>query len=458
MISNLIYGPFEIFRTFVNQGHERSVRAKKNIIASFGIKAIGLIISFIKVPILLSYLEIEKYGVWLTIASIVDWANYFDLGIGHGLRNKFAIALANNEKGKAKKLVSTAYFYISIIFIGLSVIIIPLIFVFNWQKILNVNSISNNELILSGLIVFVMFIARFVFNLITMILKADQRPALADIFLPVGSILTLGLISILSVFSKDSLFLACVAISVPPTLTVLFGNFIFFRKRYNVYKPSLNSVDKSLMKDIFSLGIKFFIIQIGMLVMFSSSNIILAQVVNPVEVTLFNIARQYYGLPFMLFGIVLTPIWSSITDAYERNELEWIKRVMKKLLLISVFFSFAVIFLLLFSDIVIMYWLGKKVTISLSISVTMAILNIFYLFIAPYSQFISGVGKLNLGLWFVIGKAILFIPVAVVLTHHLETAGLVIALIIINSLPSSIIEITQYKKIIAKKANGIWNR
>lgn len=444
--------------SLINRGHERSVNAKKNIIASFGIKAIGLIISFIKIPIILFYLDVEKYGVWLTIASVVDWVHYFDLGIGHGLRNKFAIALTNNDKEKASKLVSTAYYYVSLIFGGLSAILIPIIFFLDWQKILNVTTIENNELIYSVLMVYVMFVLRFVFNLITMILKADQRSAHADMFLPIGSIITLAIISVLGTFSKNSLFLACFAIALPPVFTVFVANIIYFKKRYKLYKPKLSSIDNTLFREIFSLGLKFFSIQIAGLIMFSSSNIILTQIVNPAEVSLFNIARQYYGMPFMFFGIILTPFWSAITDAYARDEYNWIKRAMRKLQFFSVLFSFTIILMLVFSDIAFEIWLKGKVAIPLSISLSLALLNIFYVFFAPYTHFINGVGKLDLSLRIGVIKTIIFLPIAILLTQKFNASGLIIALLLVNSLPSSILEFIQYKKILKRNAYGIWSR
>ncbi|MBW7889872.1 MAG: oligosaccharide flippase family protein [Chitinophagaceae bacterium] len=444
--------------SFVNKGHERSVKAKKNIVASFGIKAIGLIISLVKVPIILSYLNVDKYGVWLTIASIVDWVQYFDLGIGQGLRNKFAITLAQNDKVKARKLVSTAYYYVSIIFGLLAIILIPIVIFLNWQEILKVDSISNSELTYSILLVFIMFVFRFVFNLITMILKADQKPALADTFLPLGSIITLIIVSILGTFSKDSLFLACCAIAIPPVLTVFVANLALFNGQYKQYKPRYRFVDKTLFNEVFSLGLKFFLIQIAGLIMFSTSNIILTRIVNPTEVSLFNIARQYYGMPFLFFGIILTPFWSAITDAYARNEYDWIERVMKRLLKYSVLFSLGIILMLLFSDIAFRIWLRGKVVIPFSISISMTILNIFYVFFSPYSNFINGVGKLNLGLRVAVIKTILFLPVAIILTKQFNATGLIMALLFVNSLPSSIIDVIQYKKIINRSAHGIWNR
>lgn len=446
------------FRDIINRGHIRSVKAKKNIVASFGIKAVGLLAAFVKVPVVLLYLDVEKYGIWLTIASIVTWVHYFDLGVGHGLRNKFAMALAEDDNNKARKLVSTSYFYITLIFAGISLVIIPLILIVDWQAILNARNISNLELLYSVLVVYMLFVVRFVLNLITMIMKADQRPALADSLLPVGSIISLLLLLLLGQITEGSLFLACVAIAAPPVLVVLIANLVLFSGRYVSYSPSLKDIEKSLFKDIFSLGFKFFFIQLAGLIMFSTSNIILTQIVNPSEVSLFNIARQYYGLPFMFFGIVLSPFWSAITDAYTRGDLEWIKRVMKMLLRISVVFCGLLLIMLLFSESAFKFWLRGTVSIPLEISVTMVVLNLFYILFAPFTHFINGVGKLNLSLWVVSFKMILFLPVAIFLTQQFNAAGLILALIIVNSIPSAILESFQYKKVISGKTNGIWGR
>lgn len=449
---------FGVLQTFLNKGHDRTVKAKKNILALFGIRSIGLAISFIKVPIILSYLDVEKYGVWLTIASIVDWVHYFDMGIGHGFRNRLTIALAENNHEKASKLVSTAYYYIILTFLALSIIIVPLLFLLDWQAILNVSAIGQKELLFSVLLVYTMFLARFVFDLFSMILKAYQLPAIADSFLPLGSILSLGTIMVLGLFSSNSLFLACVSIAVPPVLVVAFANIIGFRWKYRELQPRLSHVEKSMFREIFSLGIKFFVIQLAGLVMFSSSNIILTQMVNPSEVTVFNTARQYFGLPYLLLAIILTPYWSAITDAYTRNEFDWIKNAIKKLRFISVAFAIIIIFMFVISKLVFSIWLNDKVLITTDISISLVIMNLFLVFFAPYSSFINGVGKLNLSIRVVLVKTIIFLPVALILTNKYSATGLILSLIIINSLPSSVIEYLQYTKIINKKAYGVWNK
>lgn len=447
-----------IIQRFFTSGHARTIKIKKNIAALAVIKGISILLSLIKVPLLISYLNPEKYGVWLTIASIVMWVQYFDLGTGNGLRNKFAEALSRGERERAVRLVSTAYLSMTILMGGIFVALIPIVYYLNWNAILKVGTISREELRWTILLVLLMFNLRFIFQLITVILKADQRPAISDGFLLADSMLSLLLIFAMKIFVKDSFFCASAVVSIPPVLVLFLGNIYFFAKDYRYYAPKFTMASRTYLKDIYSLGMKFFFIQMIALVMFNSSNIILTHFVNPQEVTVFNVARQYYNLPLMFFMIILTPYWSAITDAYTRDEYSWIKTNMHRLNMVARIFSVGIIVMLLLSDMAFRLWLRGQVVVPFELSLSFSIYTIMSLFLSPYSHFLNGVGKLNLGL--VIGpcKMVLFLPVAILLVHNFGAMGLVIALIVINVLPNIIVEVTQYKKIITKTATGIWNR
>ena len=106
----------------VFSGHSRTVKAKKNIIGSTLIKGMNVVISFVMVPIVLHYLNPTKYGIWLTIDSIVGWFAFFDIGLGQGLRNKFAQAIAKKDTEKARIYVSTTYIFLLFIIAGVYLI------------------------------------------------------------------------------------------------------------------------------------------------------------------------------------------------------------------------------------------------------------------------------------------------------------------------------------------------
>lgn len=445
-------------KVFLAKGHPRSSKLKKNVGASFVIKGVSIVLSLVKVPILLSYLNSEKYGVWLAIASIVMWVQQFDLGLGHGLRNKFAEALAKNDSLRAKGLVSTAYFSMAAIMLAIAAIALPFLYYLNWNSLLNVNFVASSELRNTVAIVFYIFIARFILQLITVILKADQRPAISDVFLPIASIISLISVLLLKFFIQDSLFWASVAIALPPVLVLLVSNIYFFAKDYSYCKPNFSHFNKIYLKDIFSLGLKFFLGQLLSIIMFQSSNIILIRLIGPEEVTVYNIARTFFNLPLTFFMIILTPFWSAITEAYVKDELDWIRSVMKVLKNIALLFSGGLILMLLFSDFAFKIWIGDSVTIPFYLSLGFALYNIIVLFLSPYNYFLNGVGKLNLGLRVVVFKTIFFLPVALILVKYIGALGLVVSLVLVNSLPNLIFNILQYKKLITKTATGVWNK
>ena len=101
--------------SFFKSGHKRTLTIKKHIIGSVFVKGLSILVSLLLVPITLNYLDSEKYGIWLTISSVIFWFGFLDIGLGNGLRNKLAEALAGGDLKLAQKYVSTSYFVLALI-------------------------------------------------------------------------------------------------------------------------------------------------------------------------------------------------------------------------------------------------------------------------------------------------------------------------------------------------------
>jgi hypothetical protein len=50
------------------------------------------------------------------------------------------------------------------------------------------------------------------------------------------------------------------------------------------------------MKEIMGLGIRFFVIQIAGILLFSTGNIIISQLLGPEKVVPYNLSYQYFGI------------------------------------------------------------------------------------------------------------------------------------------------------------------
>jgi O-antigen/teichoic acid export membrane protein len=192
--------------------------------------------------------------------------------------------------------------------------------------------------------------------------------------------------------------------------------------------------------------------------MYSASNIIITQLYGPSEVTPYNVAFRLFSSVQVVFSIIVTPFWSAFTEANATQDFSWIKRSINRLIHVWALFSIAVIGLWLISPFVFKMWVGSEVIIPYSLSLQFAIFVIINSWISIFSFFVAGIGKISLSLYGAIFQSIVYIPLAVFLAKSLElnTTGVILSTNI-NLLIPAIFLVVQTKRIINKKAYGIWN-
>ncbi len=436
----------------------RSQMVVKNAAGSFIIKAGSMIIDFIKVPIYLTFLDSAHYGVYLTIASIVAWTHQFDFGLGTGLRYKLtqAISLGNEERGK--QLVSTAYISMSAIMLLLLLIGIPIFLCLDWSSILNCDFIDAKTLVLCVVMVLAVFVVQFVLELISVVLQADQKAAVSTVFKPLANLLSVVAILALIPFHHNSLILACLALTIPIVVVLFIANVYFFHKRYHRIAPSFKDFRRDCIKDIYSLGLKYFTSQLSSLIVFSTASFLLSHYVAPTEATVYNTAWAYFGIIVAFNAMVLQPLVSAVTDAYVKKEMVWVKNIFKKIRLYSTGLSVIELLLLVISPFIFKIWLGERLTIPLDLSIAMTIYFIFNVWVTPYSNFVGGVGKMNISVILSIAKLVVFFPIAIAMIKLWGSVGLIVTILTVNTLPNLFIGALQYSKIINNKAKGIWNK
>lgn len=442
----------------INSGSERSQIVKKNAFWSFIIKILSIGIDFAKVPILLSYLTQDNYGLYVTIASIVYWTHNFDFGLGTGLRYKLTAAISNFDYKKGREFVSTAYVSLSVILLGIITIALPIIYSLNWNTLLNAGGVSNHELLLCIVVVLVVFITQFVLELVTYVLQAYQRSALSSIFKPISNLVTLIVILILRLFSENSLLYACMGLTIPIVIVLLLSNIILYKGLcYNV-RPSLSYYNSKCLKDIYSLGLKFFASQIANLVVYQTAAFLISHFVDPAEAAAYNTAFTYFGIIVVFNTMMMMPLSAAVTDAYVKEDYVWMKGIIRRISKVSLILSLLSLVVLGISPVVFHFWIEDKLEISWMLRIFMTIYFILNIWTTPYSSFISGVGKMNVAMISSFVKIAIYIPVAIFLVKQFSTSGIMLAIIVINTIPNNILYTLQYKKIVNRTARGIWNK
>lgn len=456
MLSDLSNLKSRALKTYFKEVN-RTSRTKLSIITMLILKVISIGISFLIVPLTLHYLDTTNYGIWLTINSIITWFTFFDIGLGNGLRNKFAEAIALKNYKTARIYVSTTYAFL-IMIVGTVYVFFLFINPFlGWAKILNVPSSVSENLNLLVLITFSFFCLKFIFGLIGTILIADQKPALSSALEVFSNLLSLILIWLLIITTKSSLIMFSVAVGFSTAFIPIVASLWLFNRKYKDFKPSIEYIKFSQAGALVNLGVKFFLLQIVGIIIFSTSNIIITQLFSPADVVTYNIAFKYYSIISMGFSIILTPFWSAYTEAYINKDFNWIRRTIIALKKFWTITAIIVIIMSLFAEDFYRYWIGKEIHIPIEISISMGIYVLIIAWCNIYANFINGTGKIQLQLISAVIIGIVNIPLAIFLAKSLQLG--IVGVILAPSiciLPGCLLWPIQVRKILTGTAKGIW--
>ncbi len=450
--------PVQFFARFITKGHERSVRAKKNIISSLLIKGVGIAISFVSLPITLSYVDSATYGVWLTISSIVGWFVFFDIGLTQGLRNRMAEARAKGDDNLAQVYVSTTYAILSIIFLCVWIIFIIANNFLDWAKILNVSESMRPDVTTLAVIVFTYFCISFVFRIITTVLLANQQPAISSLIDLAGQVISLIIIIILVKTTEGSLIKLGIALCVSPLLVLIGANLFLFNRAYRKYRPMISKVKFSYARDLFQIGVVFFIIQVAGIVQFQTANIIIARNFGTADVTAYSIVYKYFGMLLMIFNIFLTPFWSASTEAYQKRDIQWIRNGIRRYNQLNILMAAVSLVMLIFSETFYRFWLGEgKVSIIFSLSLWGFIYYNLSMFGGKYSSLLNGISALRIQFIASMISPFIYIAAAILLIRHFHVGvhSLFIASIIAN-FNGYLLGPIQYHMVINKNKKGLW--
>lgn len=373
---------------------EKNVR--KNMILSTVYRALSMVISYLYVPVVLAYLGEVKYGVWTTILNVLSWITYFDIGIGHGLRNKLAENLdREGNEIKCRKYVSSAYFAFGLIILcamcGFSV---AAIFV-NWNSIFGVSKDNVSDNLTCVMCISVIFMCiNFLLSLCKSIYYALQKNSTVGLMGVLQQSLMLMGVLYLSVTSKASLLKVAIFYGLSDFIVEILFTLILTRKS-EVFVPSLKFVSKEETKSTTNLGMLFFISQISALILFTTDNLIISHFIGPAEVTSYSLVNKLYTAGTAVFAMLITPYWSRTSVAKSHNDYRLIKKGIHEMQCLLGLGIVGVLVLMVIFKPLARVWLQKELDYAPGLIPLMAVYAIIYMWNAVYSQVANGLSLMR---------------------------------------------------------------
>lgn len=443
--------------TLFAAGDDRSRVVVKNIVESFLIKGISIVTSFVLVPLTLGYVSSEIYGVWLVISSVLYWMSYMDIGFTLGLKNRLAECLASGDLRKGRSLVSTTYFLMIAIFVPVGLLIVFAAPFIDWCGLFNVNREYSSDIVRTVQILSVFMSLQMIANVFVSVVSAYQKVALSNLFVVVGQIFSLLIIWLMSRTLAPSLVNLSFAYSMMPVVVVFVASVIFFLGSMKQVAPSWRTVDMSYVKDLGGLGVKFFIIQMQMIVLYQSTNFLISHVAGPESVTQYNIAYKLLNVLVMVYAIVLNPLWPAFTDAYTKGDFQWMKKIYGNMTRIFGLLAAALVLVVALSPFIYRLWISDMVDIPMLLTASIALYSLIQCWMNFQVTLINGTGMIALQTYVVLAGLVLHVPLSLFLSRYIGIYGVIASMCFINLFYAVIFTI-QIRKQINQTASGIWAR
>lgn len=403
-----------------NQAEGKVLR--NNIVASFAIKGFALVVSFLSTPAYISYFNDNAVlGVWFAVMSMLNWVLFFDFGLGNGLRNRLVDTIAKDRPLESRELVSSGYAAL-----GAMTALIGLLFLFvsgliSWNSIFDVDSSVISEFELSFCLSVVVFgtLLQLWLRLITSVLYAYEKTALPSLVTLISNLAVLIAIMLPNSMSVNEKLIELSIVQVlSMNVPLLCISLWFFIREHPEIRPRLNAITLSSAKSVTYLGGKFFIVQILLMVISSTNEILISSTCSPSDVVTYSAYYRLFNLAVTLFSLIIQPMWSSMGKAMAERRYSWIKTIHNRCLCVALLSSamcFAVIPLI---PIIFSIWLGPNsgVEANATFALVFAALASCTLILNASTCVANATGSLSVQLYGLGAGAICKIPLSIALS------------------------------------------
>lgn len=391
---------------------------KNQLIASAFYKGTTGITLFLSISILLNYLGSSSYGIWVLLYTVFQWFLFMDFGVSNVLKTKIPELLAHNDYSTINSYIKSSYLISAVI--GLILLISSLLFVtiFDLKSYLNIPFSSEFTTILF-VINILFFCVNFVIGIHKSLNIGVNKTSLSEQSALVTQLFFLAIIFILPYcFNTESSETKIFWVSVINgfvTCAINIGYTVaFFKKNpLTIFKTPL--LKKKEILSLMSLGNKFMLLQVFMIVIFYTDSYLLSHYFGPTEASSYDIVSKYFNFPFMIIISGMAPLWPLFAQNYSAKNKKWLIDAFKKFRLYFIGFMILIGTLTLLFKPLLSFWLKTDHKIEMQFILWFAVLTLLRIYFTYYAYFFNGIGSLKSQILLLAIAAIFKLPLTIYL-------------------------------------------
>jgi O-antigen/teichoic acid export membrane protein len=195
-----------------------------------------------------------------------------------------------------------------------------------------------------------------------------------------------------------------------PVVAVFLVGIYFLMSERRMCLPRFSSINRSLVRSIFTGGLLFVALQISGAAAFASDIFIITAKLGPSEAGEFAIVLKLYGVILILVNIYVAPLWPAYAEAHAKNDHAWISKTLKKSFIICCVGAATAGVILTYSyGLITSMWLGAAQDVSVSLLISMAVWISLVCAGAAGSMFLNGLQIYRFQLWCALSFVVLML-------------------------------------------------
>jgi len=379
-----------------SRSQERYRRAAWAGITAIVSRFISLGISLLTVRLTYRYLGAERYGMWMTITSVVMMLGFADFGLSNGLVNTIADALGRKDRAAARRGAASAFWMLASVAIVLSAIAAIAYPFINPSRWLNVHSeLAVHESGRALLAFFFCFVVNLPLGTIRGVQTGMQNAFVSNLWNILGSVLSVvALIAAMRLHAGLPVLVLC--LSGPPLIATLLNGAELFGWSHPDLRPSLSAFSSDAAQRLFRIGSMFFLLQLSCSVGMQIDNVVIAQIMGADAVASYAIPARLFNLIPAFLLMVSSAMWPAYADAVAQSDGKWIRKSFKRVVIGGTAVTLVTTaVLVLFGNDILRIWVGPKVHASWLLLGVFGAQCIINAYLQPISLLLNGLGKLR---------------------------------------------------------------
>ncbi|MHB1857585.1 MAG: MATE family efflux transporter, partial [Acidobacteriaceae bacterium] len=255
----------------------RHRRAAVTGITSGVSRAVRIGVTFITIPLTLHYLGNQRFGLWMTISSVLAMAGFADFGVGNGVLNTVSTAFGKDDWDGIRGAISSGFAVLTLIGAGLLAFFFSIYRFVDWGNLFRATTADARAQAGPAVLVFVVcFALNIPLDVVQRAQLGLQQGFLTNLWEIFSSVLILvGILAV--VHFHLSLAALVVAFAGAPVLGTWMNAGYFFGVSRRDLLPHRHLVSRQAIDKITRLGGMFFVLQLVVAVSYSADNFIIAR-------------------------------------------------------------------------------------------------------------------------------------------------------------------------------------